>query len=272
MVRYVRADELHNAFNFDYLRTPWLAPQLFQVIDETLRDHAEVGAPATWVLSNHDTARHLSRYARPQQADRSVHYLADLTGAPDLELGLRRSRAATMLMLALPGGAYIYQGEELGLPEVEDLPEDALQDPTWERTGHTDRGRDGCRVPIPWSGTSAPFGFSADDHTQPWLPQPDSFATRTVERLEGDPTSILEMYRSALGIRRAHPALRGGGIVRWLDVPDGALGFERDPGFVCLVNISADRVELPADAEVLLASGPLDGTSVPPDTTVWLRR
>jgi alpha-glucosidase len=271
MVRYVRADELHNAFNFDYLRTPWLAPQLRAVIDETLRDHAAVGAPATWVLSNHDTARHLSRYARAQRADRAVHYLADLDGEPDLAMGLRRSRAATLLMLALPGGAYIYQGEELGLPEVEDLPEASLQDPTWERTNHTDRGRDGCRVPIPWSGSAPPFGFSPAGSAAPWLPQPMSFAERTVERLAADPSSILELYRAALHVRRAHPALAGDGVVRWIDLPDGALGFERDPGFACIVNISAGNVDVPVGWDVLLASGPLDGTALPPDTTVWLQ-
>jgi len=272
MVRYVRADELHNAFNFDYLRTPWLAPLLRQVIDETLRDHDAVGAPATWVLSNHDVARHVSRFGRPQRSDRSVHYLADLVGEPDLELGLRRSRAATLLMLALPGGAYVYQGEELGLFEVEDLPDDALQDPTWVRTGKTDRGRDGCRVPIPWSGTTPPFGFSADPSASPWLPQPPAFAAHTVERLQGDPSSILELYRTALHLRRAHPALAGDGLVRWLHLPDDALGFERDPGFACIVNVSAPPIELPAGAEVLLASGPLAGTTVPADTAVWLRR
>ena len=144
-------------------------------------------------------------------------------------------------MLALPGGAYVYQGEELGLPEVEDLPEDALQDPTWVRSGHTHRGRDGCRVPIPWSGDEPPFGFSPDGaQGLPWLPQPASWADHTAERLSAEPDSILALYRSALRLRRSLPALGDGGL-RWLPSPDGALAFARDPGFGCVVNISADR-------------------------------
>ncbi len=167
LAQYVRSNELHSAFNFDVLRCPWDAKDLREVIDHTTENLWAVGAPATWVLSNHDTIRHRTRYGRDQQAA--------LEGAgvvpTDLELGRRRARAAALLELALPGGAYIYQGDELGLPEVEDLPEDVLDDPTWERSGHTVRGRDGCRVPIPWSAREPPFGFGPGNG-QPWLPQP----------------------------------------------------------------------------------------------------
>ena len=167
LAQYVRPNELHSAFNFDVLRCAWDAKELREVIDHTTENLWAVGAPATWVLSNHDTIRHRTRYGRDQREA--------LEGAgvvpTDLELGRRRARAAALLELALPGGAYIYQGDELGLPEVEDLPEDVLDDPTWERSGHTVRGRDGCRVPIPWSGSEPPYGFGPGTG-QPWLPQP----------------------------------------------------------------------------------------------------
>ena len=272
LARYVRGDELHSAFNFDYLRTPWIAAELRDTIEETLAGLAAVAAPPTWVLSNHDVVRQVSRYARAQTAA-ALQSLDDLIGQPaDLAVGLRRARAAALLMLALPGGAYVYQGEELGLPEVEDLPEDVLQDPTWKRSGYAQRGRDGCRVPIPWSGDEPPFGFSPHHSSAaPWLPQPPDWKAQTVEALSGDPDSILELYRLGLRIRREHPAL-GDGTLEWLDAPEGVLAFLREPGFACLVNISADAVALPAGYEVELASGALTADEkVPTDTAVWLR-
>ncbi len=271
LARYLRGDELHTAFNFDYLMSPWDMAALKATIDETLAEHAAVGAPPTWVLSNHDVARHVSRYARAQTSG-PTHTLDELAGRPaDVPRGLRRARAAGLLTLALPGGAYVYQGEELGLPEVEDLPPDALQDPTWERSGHTERGRDGCRVPIPWSGDEPPFGFSPPGATSPpWLPQPAGWAPLTAEAESGDPASMLELYRSALRIRREHQAL-GDGSMAWLDLGDGALGFRREPGFACIVNFDTEPVPVPAGSHVLLASGPLtDGGGVPADTAVWL--
>ena len=270
---YIRPDELHTAFNFDFLRAPWLASALRSTIDRTLSEHAAVGAPPTWVLSNHDVARHVSRYARPQ-TERELRSLIDLIGLPaDLALGQRRARAAALLMLALPGGAYVYQGEELGLWEVEDLPDDVLQDPTWARSEHTDRGRDGCRVPIPWSGDVPPFGFSpAGSTAPPWLPQPAEWKDCTVEAEVADPNSVLQLYRAALRQRRDHPAL-GDGDLTWVESVPGVLCFTREPGFQCLVNISSGPVQLPAGARVLLASADLttDGAVVP-DTAVWLQR
>ena len=268
---YVRPDELHTAFNFDFLLTPWQPEPMRDSIDATLRTHAEVGAAPTWVLSNHDTVREVSRYARPQGV-RPLHKLGDVLALPaDPALGRRRARAAALLMLALPGGAYVYQGEELGLPEVEDLPEDALRDPTWTQSGHTERGRDGCRVPIPWSGLKAPFGFSPPGASAPpWLPQPAAWGELTVEAQAGEPTSMLELYRRALALRREHPAL-GDGELGWRPAPAGALAFAREPGFACIVNMSADEVSVPAGARLLIASAPLTGDGrVPPDTTVWL--
>ena len=168
LARYVRPDELHTTFNFDALMAEWTAASQRHVTDLTLGATGAVGAPATWVLANHDTARVVTRYGRPVTGMRFTATGVDAEsfagigqvppGKTDVELGRRRARAAVLLELALPGSAYVYQGDELGLEEVEDLPEEVLQDPTWERSGHTVRGRDGCRVPLPWSGEAAPFG------------------------------------------------------------------------------------------------------------------
>ncbi len=263
---YVRPDELHTAFNFDFLRAPWDAERLRAVIDTTTGALATVGSPATWVLSNHDVVRHVTRYGRPHTEGRGPR---DDTQEPlDVALGTRRARAAALLMLALPGGAYVYQGEELGLAEVEDIPVELLQDPVWERSEHTVRGRDGCRVPLPWSGTAPPFGFSPDGG-KPWLPQPGSWAELTAEAQSGDPESVLELYRAALRLRREHPAL-GEGDLSWADTPEGVLLLSRSPGFACVVNASGVPYELPEHSEMLLASGPVDGGLLPPDTTAWL--
>ncbi len=268
LARYLRPDELQTAFSFNFLRAAWLAPDLRDNITEALAENAAVGAPATWVLSNHDVARHVSRLARKPETGRG-YTVDDILDLPaDLDAGLRRARAATLLMLALPGTAYLYQGEEFGLPEVEDLPEELLDDPTWERSGRTRRGRDGCRVPLPWAADEPSFGFGGPA----WLPQPDVFAAHAADRLEADPDSILHLYRDALAIRRAHPALAGGGELTWLDSPEGTLAFAREPGFTALVNVSSSPVSLPEDAEVLLVSGPLTANgSLPSDTTAWLR-
>ncbi|MBN9107080.1 MAG: glycoside hydrolase family 13 protein [Propionibacteriaceae bacterium] len=273
LAAYLRDDELHTAFNFDFLMCPWLASDLRTVIDATLATHAAVGAPATWVLGNHDVCRPVSRYARDQRLgqpmDRNlVHFL----GRPaDLDAGLRRARAAALLMLALPGSAYIYEGEELGLPEVEDIPLDAMQDPTVKQTFGADPGRDGCRVPIPWDAdASGNYGFSPAGASAPWLPQPSGWGERSVSAEQGVPGSTLELYRSALAIRNAHPAL-GDGDMQWLDSPADVLAFSREPGFACWVNVGPEPVALPADAKVLVRSGDLtaDG-ALPSDTAVWL--
>jgi len=244
--RYVRPDELHQAFNFDFLTAPWDGPAQRRVIDEVIAAMTAVGAAPTWVVGNHDTVRPVTRYG-----------------------SLARARAAALLMLALPGSAYIYQGEELGLPEVTDLPDEVLQDPVWERSGHTQRGRDGCRVPLPWDGDEAPYGFSPEGAPAPWLPCPADWRSLSVAAQTGDPASTLELYRTALRIRRAHPAL-GDGDLRWLPAPSpDVLVFARDPGFVCAVNMGAAPVPAPVPGAPLCASGPLDGTLLPPDTAAW---
>ncbi|WP_031146276.1 glycoside hydrolase family 13 protein [Streptomyces erythrochromogenes] len=299
---YVRPDELHQAFNFRFLNCPWDPGAMRTVIDESLAATTSVGAPTTWVLSNHDVVRHVTRYGGGTQ-------------------GLARARAAAMLMLALPGSAYLYQGEELGLPEVTDLPPESRQDPAFRRgrrqqtpapTGAPgiiaprdgepparpeagsgggpgpdllaapeaegqDGLRDGCRVPIPWDGPEPPYGFGPAGS---WLPQPPAWAGLSVAAQTGDPHSTLELYRAALELRRAMPGLGAPGAgpspdprgMRWLPSPDGVLLFTR-PGFACTLNTRPDPVELPAPGRPVLSSAPVetDGRTVrlPPDSCTW---
>ena len=268
MANYVRPGRLHTAFNFTFLRAPWIADQLREVIDATLTHVGAAGAPATWVLSNHDVPRHPSRYGRPPQ-----HWVTGarfrLDDPLDEALGDRRARAAALLLLALPGGAYVYQGEELGLTEVEDLPEDVLADPIWVRSGHIERGRDGCRVPIPWSGDRPPFGFGPANGAEPWLPQPADWTGRTAADQTGDPGSMLELYRTALHIRRERPGLGDGGFA-WVDDRPDVLHFRRGSGIRCVVNLSTAPVPLPDAGRVLLTSAELVGGRLPPDTAAWL--
>jgi alpha-glucosidase len=260
---------MHTAFNFEFLACPWEAERLRACIDSTLAVHAPVGATATWVLSNHDVTRHVTRYGRK---DTKFEFAAKTRVTPevDVELGTRRARAAALLTLSLPGAVYIYQGEELGLPEVEDLPEAVLADPTWRRSGGRLRGRDGCRVPIPWSGEKPPYGFSEGDVAEPWLPQPGDWGPYTVEAEQQQADSMLNLYRAALRLRHESPAL-GDGRMRWLDSPPDVLLFAREPGFACLVNVGAGAVELPRGSRIVLSSAeiPADGL-VPQDTAVWL--
>jgi alpha-glucosidase len=273
LAQYVRSDELHTAFQFDFLRAPWRASVMRTVIDDAMSSATRVAAPSTWVLSNHDVVRHLTRYAR-SQPDHLVESSWDRARwgdeQADLRLGTRRARAAILLTLALPGVAYLYQGEELGLPEVEDLPSELRQDPTWEQSGHTDPGRDGCRVPLPWSGTAPPFGFSPPGaEASPWLPQPVAWANLTAEHEQSDPTSMVSLYRDGLRLRRTYFATAAG--LEWLDAPDGVLAFRRGRS-ECWVNTTGNAAaDLPI-GEVLLASQPGgSGAALPGDTTVWAR-
>lgn len=275
LAHYVRPDELHQAFNFRFLSTPWSADAYREVITISLASMARVGAPATWVLSNHDVVRHASRLGRPAALTGGHAGGAVRDEAPiDTETGLARARAATLLMLALPGSAYLYQGEELGLPEVFDLPDHLRQDPRFHRTNGESRGRDGCRVPVPWSGEVPPFGFSPPG-VVPWLPQPEDWSRLTVAVQRRDPTSTWSMYQQALSMRRD---LRLGlGELEWLDPPDPDLVvFSRtSPGgtLICTTNCGGEPVRLPEGyGKPALASGPLVEPEVlPPDTTVWWR-
>jgi alpha-glucosidase len=273
LARYVRPDELHTAFDFRFLQAGWDAGALRTAIDDSLRALAPVAAPATWVLSNHDQTRHVTRLGRASARETGALGAAGAGVAtsdpPDLAVGRRRARAGLLLMLALPGTVYLYQGEELGLEEVEDLPEKLLQDPTWFRSRHTIRGRDGCRVPLPWSGVAPPFGFGPPGST-PWLPQPDAWRDLTVEAQTGDPSSFLELYRTALRLRREHLGFRGSGMA-WLPSPGDVLRFDRPGGLETVLNLGSTPIELPAGRPVLLSSERLPETGeLPSDVAVWL--
>ena len=263
--RYASPEGLGQAFNFDLLGSPFQARSFRTTVEENLRLAAAAGSSSTWVLSNHDVVRHASRYALPEGTDAEAWLLSGGTEpAPDTARGLRRARAATAFLLALPGSTYLYQGEELGLPEVADLPAGALQDPTWLRSGGTRKGRDGCRVPLPWSAQGPSFGFGAGPAH---LPQPAWYGPLAVEAQEDDPASTLAFYRSALAERRR---LQGPEELTWLEgLPEGVAAFRRPGGWTCLTNFGTGPVALPA-GRVVLSSGPIGETLVPGETTVWL--
>ncbi|MFV0287721.1 MAG: glycoside hydrolase family 13 protein [Demequina sp.] len=267
MAKWVRPDEMHQAFNFAYLETDWKADDLRAVIDESLAEFGNVGAPSTWVLSNHDVVRHASRLALGAENPQGHGIGPKSLGLPDPVVGLQRGRAASALMLALPGSAYVYQGEELGLPEAIDIPDEARQDPTWFRTEGERYGRDGCRVPLPWSAAEPAYGFNSTGET--WLPQPAEWASLARDAQREDPTSTLNLYTEALRLRRELGLAEG--AIEWIaDAPAGVVAF-RTSGIEVWAVISPDaEVPLP-DGEVVLASATVTDT-IPADTTVWLRR
>lgn len=270
LARFVRPDELHTAFQFDLLVAPFRASAMQEVIAEAIEGLARVDAPNTWVLSNHDTVRHVTRYARPQPEHAAGAVLDRQRRADepaDLGLGLRRARAAALVTMALPGTVYVYQGDELGLPEVEDIPADRRQDPIFLRSGGTDSGRDGCRVPLPWSKDDPTFGFSPEDMAQAWLPQPDDWGAFAVAVQDGDPSSTLEFYRRALLMRRER--LVAAPEPDWLDAPDGVLAFRRG-NLQCWLNTGPEPITLPP-GEVLLASvADAPAGLLPSDGAAWV--
>ncbi|MEO7234452.1 MAG: glycoside hydrolase family 13 protein [Lapillicoccus sp.] len=273
-VRYIRSDEMHQTFNFDFLECPWEAARLNEVIEHSLAVSLAVDAPTTWVLSNHDVVRHASRLGLPQDEPRP-HGIGAGDPQPDRALGLRRARAATMVMLALPGAAYLYQGEELGLPDSTDMPDAYRQDPAFHRTGGRSAGRDGCRVPMPWVKDAPSFGFGPSE--QAWLPQPAGYGADAADQQVGRPDSTLELYRTLLTTRREIGLGRArlSPLEGYADRPDvvawRSVGADRADVAV-LVNLGADPMPLPAGARVLVASEPLrDGAALPTDTAVWVR-
>lgn len=261
---WVRDDEMHQAFNFPYLTSPWSAAAVRAVIDESIAAFSAVGAPATWVLSNHDVVRHASRLALDFDNPQGHGIGPASPSRPDRELGLRRARAATALMLALPGSAYLFQGEELGLPEVIDLPDESRQDPTWRRTNGERYGRDGCRVPIPWAADEPAYGFSPTGAT--WLPQPSDWAGLARDRQRADPQSTLNLYRRLLAERRVRALATGG--LEWIDLGDDVLAFRNGRALV-VTNFGDSDVALPAHEPILSSSPRPDGV-LPAATTVWL--
>ena len=243
--KYLRPDELHLGFNFRLVRAKFDAAGVRAAIENSLAAADLAASAPTWCLSNHDVEREVSRYGG---------------GA----VGLARAKAMALVMLALPGTVFVYNGEELGLPNVE-LPDEVLQDPTWERSGHQARGRDGCRVPMPWSGEAPPFGFSDTEDT--WLPMPPDWSQLTVEKQGGTPGSTLSLFRRAIELRHGRGDLGDG--IEWLETSDGVVAFRGVDGVVCVLNTGSGPAPLP-DGEVLLASDAVTDGALPANAAAWI--
>ncbi len=275
LANYLRPDEYQQSFNFDLLASEWDAASMQTIIVEACTQAAAVGSTPTWVLSNHDVVRHATRYGLPIGTDWRRWLLEGPHDALDVELGQQRARAAALLLLGLPGSSYIYQGDELGLDEVWDLPVEVLDDPVWEQSSHTRKGRDGCRVPLPWKPDGPSFGFGDEAG---WLPQPERFSPISAASQHGDADSMLELYRLALSVRREH--LIGDESIQMLEVDDSVVAFKRGSGVQCWLNLGKDPVALPetlsnggkvlarsfnsADSSAL----PLDAT-LPGNSAIW---
>ncbi len=261
---YLRPDEYHQAFDFDLLSAPWDADEFRTIIAESVRSANAVGSNPTWVLSNHDVVRHATRYGLPRDVEPARWLLDGPHDLLDAERGMRRARAAALVTFALPGSAYVYQGDELALPEAWNLPLDSLQDPIWHDSDHTVKGRDGCRVPIPWESSGSSLGFGTDGS---WLPQPDEFAALSAAAQDGDAESTLNLYRSALRQRRELLVDEVG--FELVDLGADVLAFRRGDGFVCVANMGEVEVALPAGT-VVLVSDPLVDGRLPADAAVWM--
>ncbi|WP_367281820.1 alpha-amylase family glycosyl hydrolase [Ilumatobacter sp.] len=261
---YLRPDEYHQSFNFDFLETPWELAPARAAIDRAIKAAVDVGSTPTWTVSNHDVMRHATRYGLPGDTNWRTWPLTGPHDDLDPVAGLRRARAAALLLMALPGSVYLYQGEELGLPEVWDLPPDVLDDPVWENSDHEQKGRDGCRVPIPWTPDGPSLGFGTGD---PWLPQPPGFGALSVASQTGVDGSTLEMYRTALGVRRSY--LDDDESLEWEELGPDVLAFRRGSGVVCVVNFGIEPAALPA-GDVLVTSAELSEGRLPTDAAAWV--
>jgi alpha-glucosidase len=267
--RYASPEGLGQAFNFDLLQARFEADAFRRVVEDNLALATQSGSSTTWVLSNHDVVRHATRYGLPEPSNPDEKHgnawllSGGVSPALDPERGLRRARAATLFELALPGSAYLYQGEELGMHEVPDIPAESRQDPAFFRNPGIEIGRDGCRVPLPWTTDHPSFGFGA---APAHLPQPDWFARLAVSVQELDPDSTLSLYRRALELRRR---LQTAEQLEWLESRADVVRFRRPNGWEVAMNFGVEPAELPTGT-VLLSSSPLTGRQLPGETTVWV--
>jgi alpha-glucosidase len=260
---YLRPDEYHQSFDFDLLEARWSAAEFAAIIERALSAAARVGASCTWVLSNHDVVRHATRYGL-SDATQWRRWISDpIPEVPDALRGERRARAGALITLSLPGSAYVYQGDELALPEVVDLADEVRDDPVWRQTAGRERGRDGCRVPLPWEPDGPSFGFGS---AAAWLPQPAEFARYAVSVQAADLGSTLQLYRQAIELRRRW--FCADSDLEFLPAPHGVLAYRRGSGAVCIANMGTKPVRV--DGEVLLASGPFSDGVLDPDVAVWL--
>ncbi len=289
LAKYVRPDEMHQAFNFAFLASEWDAAQLREVIATSYAANDAVEAPTTWVMSNHDVIRHASRLGMDFTGKQQNGIGAE-DPQPDNVLGLRRAKAATLLTLGLAGSVYLYQGEELGLPEHSTLPDALREDPAFFRTGGEEKGRDGCRVPLPWEASSPGFGFSPDGET--WLPQPASWARLAVDAQTGEDDSTLEFYREAIRLRREWDLgiaelawdadFDGRDVVAFVSSapaeaagnPAGADADSPAPQrpTVRVITTFGEAVHVPEGWQVAISSSPVTEGVIGTDTTAWLTR
>jgi alpha-glucosidase len=262
MALWVRPDEFHQTFNFRFLDAGWDREKLVAAIDESFEAFDGVGAPSTWVLNNHDVLRHASRFGGDYGRTTASDGVGPNNPQPDNVLGLRKARAATLFMLALPGASYLYQGEELGLPDHTTIADEHRQDPTFFRTNGQRVGRDGCRVPLPWEKGNASNGFNQTGKA--WLPQPASYAALSRDQQVGKPDSTLTMYQAALKLRSELKL--GEGSFDWVS-KDEVLAYQN--GRIRVVhNFSTQPVKL--EGELLISSMPLAAGSLLPNDTAWV--
>jgi alpha-glucosidase len=270
--RYASREGLGQTFNFDMQDADWDRQQYFDVIDYGLSEARASGSTTTWLLGNHDVPRVASRFGLPKlpgknMIDTAREWLLTDGRVPELDrkLGERRARAAMMIKMALPGSAYIYQGEELGLHEVAELPWDELQDPM-VKNGSGQKGRDGCRVPVPWNILAPSFGFGRG---KGWLPQPEWFAKYAAYEQARDPESTLWLYRRALAERKLRlPA--AGEEFEWVKSSPEVLHFRRGERWQSITNFGEDAVEIPEGKLVLSSVRLRQGQYLPQDVTVWV--
>ena len=260
MAKWVRPDEFHQTFNFRFLDAGWEKEPLVNAIDESFEAFDEVGAPATWVLNNHDVIRHVSRFGGEYGRATASDGIGPESPQPDNDLGLSRAKAATLFMLGLPGSAYLYQGEELGLPEHTTIESEYRQDPTYFRTAGARVGRDGCRVPLPWKSGGESNGFSEG---RGWLPQPESFAALSRDNQERESSSTLSLYRQALKLRKEHEL--GAGGFEWLSKND-VLSYSNS-GVSVIQNFSDEPIAIAGEVLISSAAGEL----LAPGATAWVR-
>lgn len=249
--RYATEDTLGQAFNFEIMNTPWTAKDYKKTITDVLDFSEKAKSSSTWVLSNHDVVRHVSKFGLPLKTDYNKWLLSNGTEPKcDLAKGLLIARAATLLILGLPGSTYLYQGEELGLPEVADLKPEQLADPIWLRTSGKEKGRDGCRVPIPWTEKDAYPNFKG----------------LSAEQQEDQSESILNFYRKALWLRKD---VCKDETIEFVEVSAEVISFKRSGNWQVITNFGATPIELPA-GKVLISSAPIANNHLPTNATAWL--
>ena len=278
LLKFVEPDQFHQSFNFDLMLAPWIAPVIRSSVAEVYDVLTAAGTTVTWTLNNHDTQRAVTRYGRANAASIeswTKNNLVYVEAPVDEVLGLRRAEAMIVFTAGLPGSLYLYQGEELGLPEVFDIPADRREDPLFIRTNGKEIGRDGCRIPLPWAddATSA-FGFSPVPHDEPWLPLPADWGRYAASAQVVDPASTLSLYRYLMAERRTiDPALP----LEWVLPDSDELVAYRRGDLLVVLNVTEHDVALPDDlsagATAVIASvrDHVDAAVVPANGCLWLR-